>query len=160
MQIIQFCRKTISLFFLAYCLWNFQEIYTKLKAFAASEDHLGSALTIVAFIGSGHGDGQTCLFQTRPTSKYSKPFEIWANCKNLFKNKKSTLNRNRKPKLVFIQLIEGKIIIRQNIFFKRLKYICQNIYCLYTITIKLKTKFFDKLPCRNGHLIIRHQKLN
>ena len=92
--------------------FELQEIYNKLKVFAESKDHFPLVMTFVAFVGTGHQDGQTCYFETKPRSHLSKPFEIWANCKKIFESEESSLNLNRKPKHVFVQLIEGILIIK------------------------------------------------
>ena len=88
-------------------LFQLQELRNKLMAFAESKDHFPMVMTFVVFIGTGHQDGQSCYFKTKPRSRLSEPFEVWANCKQIFQREESTLNLYRKPKLIFVQLIEG-----------------------------------------------------
>ena len=87
-----------------------QELFNKLKVFAEHEDQFSLVMTFVAFLGTGHRDGQSCYFQTKPRLGKNIPFEIWANCEKLFTSEESSY-LNGKPKLVFIQLTEGTCII-------------------------------------------------
>ena len=80
-----------------------------MKGFADSDHHAMYDIIYVVFIGPGHKEGGSCYFHSKKVTAYSKPFEIWANCRTLFQPGNFFLKD--KPKIFLINLATGEILV-------------------------------------------------
>ena len=92
-----------------------QEIFYKLKAFIQSDRNALVDVMCIGFVGPGYRDGQHCYYQaSAKKAAISRPFEIWNNCKKMFEpdiNNFHHIYRKDKAKLVFVQLIPGRVAL-------------------------------------------------